>query len=134
MRTLPRANSRIIVKCLVTGIIVAYVIFSFSNLHAAVLGHWQFGYVAFVFWLFLAIGLFTMSNIARMVAVVIHWVFFFVIPVGLLSPFAAMDGLWGRNPRLWIALPVTLAIGFVNVLIIYGLGKAKMDFKDLSKP
>jgi len=81
-------------------------------------------------WLPLALGLWLMKNIARVVAVVVHWLLFFIIPIGALSPFAAMDNSWGRTP-LWVLFSVVVVLGAANCYVIFMLGKHKDQFSPL---
>lgn len=93
------------------------------------LSHPLYAVIALCFWLPLAIGLWLMNRIARMVALVIHWMLFVLIPFGLLNPFADMDHTFGRvPPPLWLLLTVVLALGTLNCLALFYLLKFKEQF------
>jgi len=86
--------------------------------------------LALGFWLPLALGLWLMKNIARVIAVFVHWLLFFIIPFGVLSPFAAMENAWGRTP-LWELFSVVVILGAGNCYVIFALGKHKDQFTAL---
>ncbi|WP_243384105.1 hypothetical protein [Geothrix alkalitolerans] len=93
-------------------------------------GHWGFGAMGAFFWLPLALGLWRLTNIARMVALTIQWILFVIIPLGVLSPFAAMEGVW-RNIPLWALFSLVIAVGSCNCYAIFVLTYSKDQFHPL---
>jgi hypothetical protein len=68
-------------------------------------------------------------NVARVVALGIHWALFVLIPVGLLNPFAEMDGVFGHPPiPIWAIFAMVWGIGALNCCAIIALSKFKDQF------
>lgn len=81
-----------------------------------------------VLWLPLAYGLWVLHPVARKVAVVLLWLVVIVLPIGVINPFAAMDGAIAIDMPLWrLALPVFGIVGLA-LAALHILGKHKSEF------
>jgi putative effector of murein hydrolase LrgA (UPF0299 family) len=89
-----------------------------------------FGAAGILFWLPLTFGLWRLKNIARVVSLVIQWILFVIIPVGVLNPFAAMENAWGNTPT-WVLLSLVLVVGSCNCYAIFVLTNMKDQFHPL---
>ena len=67
----------------------------------AIGGEPLYGVVAVVFWVPLAIGLWLLNPVARLVATGVLWFVVVVVPLGTINPFAAMDELGPNPPPVW---------------------------------
>lgn len=90
----------------------------------AVDGHWLPLVAAALLWAPLAWGLWRRKRLARRVAVVLLWWLVLVLPIGVINPFAAMDGAIDPDTPFWqLAVPVfggvALALLALHVLIKY---------------
>lgn len=86
--------------------------------------------LAFGFWVPLAVGLWLLKYVARMVALGFHWLLFFLIPFGILNPYAALDHAWGTTPE-WELFLIVVALGTANCYVIYILDKHKDQFTEM---
>ena len=77
-------------------------------------------------WLPLAWGLFQRREWARRVTLVLLWLVIVVLPIGVINPFAAMDGAIATDTPIWrLALPVFSAVALALFMVhILGLHKA----------
>lgn len=81
-----------------------------------------------VLWAPLAWGLWQRRPLARKVAVALLWLVVIVLPIGVINPFAAMDGAIDIDTPLWrLALPVFGAVA-AALFALHILGKYKAEF------
>lgn len=85
---------------------------------------------AAVLWAPLAWGLWTRRPLARKVALALLWLIIVVLPIGVINPFAAMDGAISLDTPLWqLAVPVyggvAAALFAVHVLIKHNAAFSK---------
>lgn len=90
----------------------------------AMAGHWLPLVAAALLWGPLAWGLWRRNRLARRVAVALLWWLVLVLPIGVINPFAVMDGVVALDTPLWhLALPVFGGVGgalfALHVLIKY---------------
>lgn len=79
-------------------------------------------------WLPLAWGLWQRRPLARRVALALLWLIIVVLPIGVINPFAAMDGLVSVDTPLWkLVVPVFSAVA-VALFMVHILGKYKAEF------
>lgn len=84
--------------------------------------------VALLLWLPLAWGLWRLHPLARRVAVVLLWLVVIVLPIGIINPFAAMDGAVDIGQPLWrLVVPVFGGVA-VALFMLHILGKHKAQF------
>ncbi len=81
---------------------------------------------AILLWGPLAWGLWRLHPLARKVAVLLLWLVVIVLPIGLINPFAAMDGLVSVAP-LQVAIPVYGVVAMA-LFCLHILGKHKKAF------
>ena len=130
MKLLPNTDQHWL-RAAVIGLCIFYLISAAAYLRVA-RENWFYGAIAVGLFIPLSIGLWRLMNIARIVALVIHWILFVLIPLTLLSPFAEMDGLYGQPPiPLWAILSLVMLIGGLNCCAIYALSKFKDQFRPL---
>jgi hypothetical protein len=85
--------------------------------------------IAALLWLPLAWGLWRMRPLARKIAVALLWLIAVVLPIGVINPFAAMDGAIDINTPIWqLALPVFGLVGLA-LFALHILGKYKTEFR-----
>ena len=123
-------TSRLGLRIGVTALCVLYLIETVVFINLGLNGHWVFGGVGIFFWLPLSFGLWTLKNIARVVALVIHWFLFVMLPFGIMSPETAMNPTLAKIP-LWALFSFTITLGAMNCLAIYILTKFKDQFQPL---
>lgn len=79
-------------------------------------------------WLPLALGLWRRHALARRVALVLLWLVIVILPIGVINPFAAMDGLIPADTPTWrLAAPVYALVALALVMA-HVLGKHKAEF------
>ena len=84
--------------------------------------------LSLVLWIPLAWGLWILHPLARKVTVALLWMVVTVLPIGVINPFAAMDGAIDIDIPLWrLALPVVGGVGLALVAL-HILGKYKTEF------
>lgn len=97
-----------------------------SAVGEAVSGNWLPLVVALLLWL--PWGLWRLHPLARRVAVALLWLVVIVLPIGVINPFAAMDGAVDIGQPLWrLALPVFGGVALV-LFALHILGKYKAEF------
>ena len=129
MPILPQTK-RVGLRIAIVVLCILYLAEAVMSIRLGLKGHWGFGAMGLFLWLPLALGLWRLVNIARIVALVIQWILFVIIPLGALSPFAAMDGAW-RNTPLWVVFGMVIAVGSCNCYAIFVLTKLKDQFHPL---
>jgi hypothetical protein len=97
-----------------------------SAVRMAFSGHLVPLLVSLMLWLPLAWGLWMQHPLSRRVAVALLWLMVIVLPIGLINPFAAMDGLVS-GPVLDVAVPV-YGIVAIALFCLHILGKYKQAF------
>jgi hypothetical protein len=81
-----------------------------------------------VLWLPLVWGLWMLHPLARKVTVGLLWMVVLILPIGVINPFAAMDGAINTDVPLWrLALPVFGIVGLA-LFALHILGKHKAEF------
>lgn len=83
-------------------------------------------FISLFLWAPLAWGLWRLHPLARKVAVILLWLIVIVLPIGLINPFAAMDGLVSGKLQD-VAVPVYGAVA-VALFVLHILGKYKSEF------
>jgi hypothetical protein len=84
--------------------------------------------VSAILWAPLAWGLWQRRPLARRVAVALLWLIVVVLPIGVINPFAAMDGAIDIDTPLWqLALPV-FGVVAAALFALHILGKYKAEF------
>lgn len=79
-------------------------------------------------WLPLAWGLFQRRPLARRVSLVLLWLAIIFLPIGVINPFAAMDGLVSTDTPIWrLAVPV-FGVVAVALYMAHILGRHKAAF------
>ncbi len=81
---------------------------------------------AALLWAPLTWGLWQRHPLARRVVLVLLWLIIIVLPIGLINPFAYMDGMVS-GPVWKLALPV-YGIAAVALFMVHILGKHKAEF------
>lgn len=110
------------------GLIAALLALSASALVDALAGRWLPLVLALVFWLPLAWGLWRRHRLARLGVLAVLWLLLGVLPLGVLNPFAAIDGALPLDMPLWrLALPV-FALVAVVLFLIHVLDKYRAVF------
>jgi len=84
-------------------------------------------FISLLLWAPLAWGLWQMHPLARKVAVILLWLIVIVLPIGLINPFAAMDGLVSGELQD-VAVPV-YGIVAAALFCLHILGKYKKEFR-----
>jgi hypothetical protein len=82
--------------------------------------------ISLCLWAPLAWGLWQLHPLARKVAVILLWLIVLVLPIGLINPFAAMDG-GVSGTLLDVAVPVYGLVA-VALFCLHILGKYKQAF------
>lgn len=99
-----------------------------SAVGEAVSGNWLPLVVALLLWLPLAWGLWRLHPLARRVAVALLWLVVIVLPIGVINPFAAMDGAVDIGQPLWhLLVPVFSGVALA-LFMLHILGKYKAEF------
>lgn len=99
-----------------------------SSLRLALNGNYLPLGVSALLWLPLGWGLWRMHRMARRVAVGLLWVIVVVLPIGIINPFAAMDGRVSIDTPSWqLAVPVFSLVA-IAVYMLHILGKHKAAF------
>jgi hypothetical protein len=102
---------------------------AFRYIQFAVAGQPLYGFFA-VFLVPLAFGLWLLNPAARVLALAVLWFVVFVVPLGTINPFAAMDELGPSPPPLWELLVFWVAPWVVpSLFAIHVLGKYKSEFR-----
>jgi hypothetical protein len=84
---------------------------------------------AVILWLPLAWGLWHRRPLARRVALALLWLVIVILPIGVINPFAAMDGLVSADTPVWrLAVPV-FSIVAMALFMVHILGKYKAEFR-----
>ena len=110
------------------GLIAALLALSASAVVDALVGRWLPLVLALVFWLPLAWGLWRRHRLARLGVLAVLWLLLGVLPLGVLNPFAAIDGALPLDMPLWrLALPV-FALVAVVLFLIHVLDKYRAVF------
>jgi len=92
-------------------------------------GNWLPLGLALLLWLPLAVGLWHYHPLARRIAVFLLWLVVIVLPIGVINPFAAMDGAIDVDQPLWrLALPL-LGVIALALAMLHILGKHKDVFR-----
>lgn len=99
-----------------------------SAVRMAVSGHLVPLVVSLLLWLPLAWGLWWLHPVARKVAVTLLWVTVIVMPIGLINPFAAMDGVVDPHTSIWSLATPIYGLVAVALLCLHILGKYKEAF------
>ncbi|WP_188450316.1 hypothetical protein [Arenimonas maotaiensis] len=93
-------------------------------------GDYLEGFLGIAFWVILAAGLWLRIVLARWVALTILWAIVFVIPLGTINPFAAMDELGPYPPPVWKLLLFYVSPWVIpSLFAIHVLGKHKQTFR-----
>ena len=124
MKLLPRTESvalRWVLLILVAGCIIV----AGLNLRKAFAGEYLYWVSAFGFWIPLTAGLWLRATLARWVALLFLWTIAILLPLGIINPFAAMDG-FRLDPPPVLVLVVKVAPWVVGALYaIHVLDKCK---------
>ena len=131
MRLLPQTN-RTALRIAILAICLVYLTNALFCILFGFKGHWVYGGMGVFFWLPLSLGLWYLKNVARVVALVLHWFLFVMLPFGILSPETAMNPAWARTP-LWVLFGYVITLGTLNCLAIHTLTRSKDQFKPLSR-
>ncbi len=93
-------------------------------------GDYVAGALGISFWTLLAAGLWLRLPPARWTALAILWPIVFIIPLGTINPFAAMDELGPYPPPVWRLLLFHVAPWVIpSLFAIHVLGKYKSAFR-----
>lgn len=115
-------------KAVLAALIAGCLALAASALSSAFAGQYVPLLFAAVLWLPLAWGLWRRRPLARRVAVALLWLVVIVLPIGVINPFAAMDGAIAIDIPLWrLALPVFGIVGLA-LFALHILGKYKTEF------
>lgn len=88
------------------------------------------GVLGISFWAALAVGLWLRFPAARWIALTILWAIVFIVPLGTINPFAAMDELGPHPPSVWQLLLFRVVPWVLpSLFAIHVLGKHKGDFR-----
>jgi len=129
MKVLPATCSNVLRWTLV-ALAVACLVTATRYLQFAIGGEPLYGVVAVVFWVPLAIGLWLLKPVARLVATGVLWFVVVVVPLGTINPFAAMDELGPNPPPVWELVVFWVAPWVVPALFaIHVLGRYKAEFQ-----
>ena len=110
------------------GLIAALLALAVSAVWEALAGRGVPLVLALVFWLPLAWGLWRRHRLARLGVLAVLWVLLGVLPLGVLNPFAAIDGGVPLDMPLWrLALPI-FALVAVVLFMIHVLDKYRAVF------
>lgn len=119
-----------ILKLVLTLLVGACLLLAASACGQAMAGNWLPLAVAAVLWGPLAWGLWRRRRLARAVAVALLWLVVIVLPLGVINPFAAMDGAIDIEAPLWrLTLPVFAAVA-AALFMLHVLGRHKTAFGD----
>lgn len=99
-----------------------------SAVGEAVSGNWLPLAVALLLWLPLTWGLWRLHPLARRVAVALLWLVVIVLPIGVINPFAAMDGAVASDAPLWRLILPLAALEAVALYMLHVLGKYRGQF------
>lgn len=120
----PALALRLVLAFLITGCLVLSA-FAFAS---ALTGNTLPLVFAAGLWLPLAWGLSRRHPVARQVALALLWLVIIVMPIGVINPFAAMDGLVSVDMPLWrLLVPVFSGVA-VALFMVHILGKYKAAF------
>lgn len=118
----------ITLKCVLFMLIAGCAWLAISAVLLAATGNYLPLFFALVLWAPLGWGLWQMHPVARRVAVTLLWLIVVVLPIGVINPFAAMDGVVATDKPLWqVALPV-FGVVAMAVFTLHILGKHKAEF------
>ena len=124
---LPDEKSRSL-KLVLLLLISACAALSVSAVRMAISGQLLPLLVSLLLWLPLAWGLWRLHPLARRVAVALLWLMVIVLPIGLINPFAAMDGAIDPHTSIsTLAIPIYALVGLA-VFMLHILGKHKQAF------
>lgn len=127
MKLLPSTGSQLLSWTLL-ALVLACAWFTLRGLQLVVDGQLQGLFTAVVCAL-LGLGLWLRQHIARIFALAILWFVVIVVPVGMINPFAAMDGYGPNPPSVW-SLVLQIAPWVVaSLFVIHVLGKYKHEFR-----
>lgn len=84
--------------------------------------------VSILLWAPLAWGLWRLHPVARKVSVVLLWLVVIVLPIGVINPFAAMDGMVDPHASLWTLLVPVYSVVALALFMLHILGKHKSAF------
>jgi hypothetical protein len=116
----------------ITALSLFYLAYAGMNIRIGLNGNWISGILGAFVWLPVSAGLSFLKNVARVAALIFHWTLFFLIPFGILSPFAQMEHAFGNpGPTLGKLFSLVLALGTVNCYAIFVLTKYKSQFVPL---
>jgi len=127
MKLLPATNS-LVLRWTLVALTAAFLWAAFRYIQFAVAGHPLYVLLA-AFLVPLALGLWLLIPAARLLALAACWIVVFIVPLGTINPFAAME--FGPNPpALWelIVFRVAPLVG-PSLFAIHVLGKHKSEFR-----
>ena len=84
-------------------------------------------FISLLLWAPLAWGLWRLHPVARKVTVILLWLIVIILPIGLINPFAAMDGLVAAD-LMNVAVSV-YGIVAAALFCLHILGKYKKEFR-----
>lgn len=84
--------------------------------------------ISFLLWMPLGWGLWSLRPFARKVAVAMLWLVVIVLPIGVINPFAAMDGMIDLRASLWALIVPVYGVVALALVMLHILGKHKSAF------
>lgn len=115
-------------KVVLTALIVGCMLLVASSIQNALSGVYLPMLFAVTFWLPLAWGLWHLRPLARKTAQALLWLLIVILPIGVINPFAAIDGAFSPDTPLWqLALSVFGAVAMA-LFALHILGKYKLEF------
>ena len=115
------AASLPVLKAVLITLVVGCTLLVASAIQQALSGAYRPLLLATLLWAPLAWGLWLLHPLARKVAVALLWLVVIVLPIGLINPFAALDGLVSSS--LWeVAIP-NYSIVAAALFCLHILGK-----------
>jgi hypothetical protein len=109
-------------KAVLITLVVSCLLLVVTAIQQALSGRYLPLLFAAVLWAPLAWGLWHLHPLARKVALALLWLLIVILPIGVINPFAAMDGAISLDTPLWqLAVPlfgtVAAALFAVHILI-----------------
>lgn len=127
MALLPRTKS-VALRATVLFLVILLACASVNSTYMLLRGNYMAAIIGLCIWLPLAYGLWNLNNSARIGISFLLWCVAILIPVGMINPFAAINGPGPPFPDVWDLVIQIYPCVAVAVLALDILGKHKREF------
>ncbi len=127
MTFLPKTKS-IALRAVIVLLTILLACAIINGVRMALLGIYVPVVVSLCIWLPLAYGLWNLKNAARVGISILLWWVAIVVPVGMINPFAAINGPGPPFPDVWDLAMLVYPCAAVALVALHVLGKYKKEF------